>query len=156
MILQIDGDLVIDGQIEVPSMGSTGLGTDVIWWLGGLYKFSSSAKYKDNIQPLRDDFYKILHTDPKSFTCRTTGQRGIGFIAEEFDNLGLGNLVVYDEHGEPDSIQYKLISVYLIEVLKDQVEATKQLREKHELLEDRIEALERTIHQLTEGKMIEP
>ena len=73
------------------------------------------------------------------------GQTGIGFIAEEFAALGLTDLVVYDKDGRPDGIQYDRVPVYMLEVLKKQVQATELLRQDNELLKQRIEALEKAM-----------
>ena len=107
-------------------------------------KFPSSLRYKNNIQPL-DDAGKIMQAESKSFTWKRNGRSGIGFIAEDFDALGLTDLVIYNEDGQPDAIRYNLVPVYMLEVLKNQVQATEQLRQENELLKQRIEALERAI-----------
>jgi hypothetical protein len=163
---------VLSGQVYVPGMIGIGIETQPVQWVydppageeerGILLKYSSSARYKDNIQPVDIDFHKILQANPKSFTCKTTRQKGIGFIAEEFDQLGLCNLVIYDKDGRPDAIRYKLISVYLLEVIKDQVKSTEQLKgdneslkQKNQSLEQRLAALEKTIQQLAKGKEFE-
>ncbi|MFA4879991.1 MAG: hypothetical protein WC650_00005, partial [Candidatus Doudnabacteria bacterium] len=87
---------------------------------GSVYRSTSSLRYKDDVQTLQDDFTKILEARPTSFIDKATGRRDIGFIAEEFDALGLSNLVVYDEQGRPDAIKYERISLYQNEVLKEQ------------------------------------
>ena len=111
---------------------------------GTLGKVGSSARFKEDIEPLKDDFHKILEAKPKSFTWKENGEKGIGFIAEEFDALGLTDLVYYED-GQPFSIRYELVPLYLLEVIKDQVETTKQLKEKNKLLEQRVEALEKIL-----------
>jgi hypothetical protein len=79
----------------------------------------SSARYKTDIRHLDDDFYKILKVDPKYFTYKRTGQKAIGYIAEDFDALGLKHLVGYNKDGLPDTISYDKLAIYTIEVLKD-------------------------------------
>lgn len=162
-------DVRVSNEVFVPNMIGVSIELPVVQWVdlpgdyrGVLRKFTSSARYKDNIQPADDDFHKILQVNPKSFTCKTTRQRGIGFIAEEFDQLGLSNLVIYDKDGRPDAIKYKVISVYLLEVIKDQVKSTEQLKaeseslkQKNQSLEQRLTALERAIQQLAKGKEYE-
>jgi len=68
--------------------------------------------------------------------------------------MGLGSLVTYNNDGEPDALKYELVSLYLLEVLKDQVETTQdqaetieQLQAKNQSLEQRVEALERLMQQ---------
>ena len=69
---------------------------------------------------------------------KASGQREIGYIAEEFHGMGLKNLVIYDKDGRPDGLKYELVSLYLLEIMKDQVEALRELKD----LKNRIEALE--------------
>jgi hypothetical protein len=126
--------LHVNGKVYISDMDGTSSGSTVRWYNNRLYYYSSSEKYKDDIQPLEEDFYKILEAQPKSFIDKVSGERNIGYIAEEFDELGLTNLVNYRE-GEPDALKYELVSLYLLEVVKD-------LKEKNEELEKRIETLE--------------
>ncbi len=86
---------------------------------GNLYRDTSSRRYKENIQPLDDDFAKILQLAPRSFIYKDSQLESFGYIAEELDDLGLDNLVIYNEEGDPESIRYDKLSVYLIEIVKD-------------------------------------
>ena len=79
---------------------------------------SSSARFKDNIKNLNDDWSKILQVQPRSFTYKSDGSADIGYIAEEFDALGLKDLVGYDKDGLPWNIQYDKVAVYDTEILK--------------------------------------
>lgn len=103
---------------------------------------TSSIRYKENINPFIDDFHKILELSPKSFTFKETGQKSFGYIAEELDKLGLKNLVSYDENGQPDAALYKLIPVYLLEIIKDQQDSLNKLKTKTIEFEARIKTLE--------------
>ena len=149
--LHVNGKAYIDQMDSVITEGYI-----VRWYNNRLCRTSSSARYKDDIQPLEESFDKILRAEPKSFTGKTSGKRGIGFIAEEFDALELKDLVVYKD-GHPDGVKYELVGVYLLEVLKEQVKATKQLKAENESLKQRIEALERVAagHQLGAWKEIQ-
>jgi septal ring factor EnvC (AmiA/AmiB activator) len=44
----------------------------------------------------------------------------IGFIAEELDALGLQNLVLYNDYGQPDGVMYDRTVIYLIPILREQ------------------------------------
>ena len=139
------GDLdIVDGDVYIQSMAGTASGSPVRIWNDRLYYQSSSAKYKDDIQELTDDFNKILDAQPKSFIDKATGQRNIGYIAEEFDKLGLDNLVIYKD-GQPDALKYDLVSLYLLEVVKD-------ANEENEGLKHRIEVLEAAVTKLISSK----
>ncbi|MDD5593456.1 MAG: tail fiber domain-containing protein [Candidatus Margulisbacteria bacterium] len=95
---------------------------------------NSSKRYKDNIQPLNDDFYKILQAKPKTFTYKDTGNKDIGYIAEDIDELGLKNLVIYNKDGQPDALKYDKIPLYILEIVKaQQTQIEKQQKEIDEL-----------------------
>jgi hypothetical protein len=130
------------GKVRITDMPNIAVGTTVKWGLGGkgnIGKGVSSARFKENIEPLADDFHKILKTKPKSFTPKDSTVKGIGFIAEDFDELGLDHLLIYED-GRPLSIRYELISLYLLEVMKDQVATNKELKAENELLKMQLEA----------------
>ena len=83
---------------------------------------SSSLRFKNNIQPLADDWSKILQVQPKSFLYNNQPDNtlNIGYIAEDFDALGLKDLVQYDGQGRPSGINYDKISLYDTEIIKQQ------------------------------------
>ena len=80
---------------------------------------SSSQRYKTNLRHIGTDRYKkLLDIDTYFFKYIETGGDGFGMIAEELDELGYRELVVYDALGRPDNIQYKLLSVALLNLLQ--------------------------------------
>ena len=111
---------------------------------GGFYYASSSAKYKEDIQSFNDDFTKILKAQPKSFVDKHSRERNIGFIAEEFDELGLKHLVIYKDD-QPDALNYELISLYLLEIVKVHENSNQQLQDQVNALTQRLEDLEAVI-----------
>lgn len=56
---------------------------------GNFYTLTSSARFKDNIRDYNTDFARILQVKPKAFNYKATGAPDIGYIAEEFEKLGL-------------------------------------------------------------------
>ena len=108
---------------------------------GGIYYASSSARYKDNIQPFKDDWHKILNLEPKQFTYKQSGHQAIGYIAEQLDSIGLKALVYYNEKGEPESIHYQLMSIYLIELLKEYDRRIRELEMQVQKLKEENEIL---------------
>lgn len=102
----------------------------------------SSARYKDNIAPLTDDFSKILLAEPKSFNYKANGVRDIGYIAEELDAAGLKELVIYNKEGQPDSVRYNRIHMYLLEVIKQNVQDIQDQKIQISELEKRVGELE--------------
>jgi hypothetical protein len=99
---------------------------------GIIYYSTSSLRYKTNIQNLTDNFSSILKLTPRSFTCKNTGKHDIGLIAEEVDALGLKNLVIYDKDGQPESLKYDRIPLYLLEVLKTRQNNIEDLKKQRE------------------------
>ncbi len=125
--------LHVEGKVYVATMDATVSGEPVYWYNNRLCRYTSSAKFKDDIRPLETDFNKILQVQPRSFVDRSSGLRGIGYIAEEFEALGLRDLVTYRD-GEPDGLRYELVSLYLLEVIKAQAARIERLEETVESL----------------------
>ncbi len=83
------------------------------------YYDNSTMRAKENIMPLSDDFSKLLKAVPKAYTRpNNPGVWEMGYIAEEFEELGLSKLLWYDEEGLPESINYDKIILYTNENLK--------------------------------------
>ena len=95
---------------------------------------SSSKRYKTDIEDVQQNrYHKLLTLTPKFFTYIETGRKGFGLIAEELDRLGYRELVVYNRDGKPDNIEYKLLSVALIDVIKNIASSGKIVIEHEEL-----------------------
>ena len=138
-----DGDVRISGGLYVTDV-PYGDHKNAQWnsGTGQLYHDNSSAKTKENIISLEDDFEKILTVEPKTYTRPNDPNRWeIGYIAEEFNEIGLNKLVYYDEQGLPEAINYRKISMYLVEVIKD-------MAHKSSNYEQRINQLELQLNQL--------
>ena len=134
LLVHCNSGIMLGGAyVSVDNMSGTTGGNLVRWYNDRLYYDSSSKRYKRDIQPLEDNFEKILDVEPKSFIDRASGERNIGFIAEELADLGLGNLVI-ERDGRPDAIKYQLISVYLLEMIKEVKKENQELREAVEEL----------------------
>jgi hypothetical protein len=118
------------------NMDATTLGSYVRWYNGRLYYHGTSKAYMDDIRELKDDFHKILQAEPRSFIDKETSERNIGYIAEEFEELGLTNLVTYRD-GQPDAIKYELVCLYLVELMKDRGGQIEELTRRIEALESR-------------------
>jgi len=93
-----------------------------------VYYVSSSERYKEDIKSFTDDWWKILETEPKSFTFKASQIKDIGYIAEDFQALGLTNLLYYDAEGLPTSIKYEKISLYLVEIAKAQKKEIEEMK----------------------------
>lgn len=108
-----------------------GNGVDVVADASGnLFKQSSSARFKEAITTFRDDFAKVLSLQPVSFRYKDSGHTSVGYLAEDVHEQELPSLVSYDDEGRPESVHYKLLSVYLLEIVKTQQSALSALREQ--------------------------
>lgn len=99
-------------------------------WNAGV-SVGSSRKLKENIRKFTDKWRKVLQLEPVKFKYKDRPGDQIGYIAEDLDSIGLKDLVVYDKNDEPLGINYAMINVYLVEMIKDQ--------------EKRIQALEKGV-----------
>ncbi len=133
-------------QTPLAIVGLTGTtsGSYLRIWGSNVYYASSSRKNKKDIVPLTDDFHKILNAKPVAFTDKVSGERNIGYIAEEFDEIGLDNLVVYED-GEAISLSYELVSLYNLEIIKEQQKVLDQQETVIEELKQEIEKLKEVV-----------
>jgi hypothetical protein len=82
---------------------------------------SSSKRNKTKIRDWQPRGERILDVKPKKFEfISEPGKTQIGCIAEDFDEQGLEELVSYDDKGNPCSIEYDKITLYLVDVVKKQ------------------------------------
>ncbi|MBN2058231.1 MAG: tail fiber domain-containing protein [Candidatus Saganbacteria bacterium] len=138
--LDVGDDLDVDGELHIGTVypQSIGSGTYYLTYNSGTDKvgyMASSRRYKKNIQPLAENFDLILKAEPRSFEWKESGDKDFGYIAEELEEAGLKNLVIYDQQGRPDAVKYDKVSLYLLEVVKE-------LKAKNDELEARIKVLE--------------
>ena len=108
------------GNIIAPGLEGFGAGAPMIYDPGGEIGFdNSSRRFKTDIRTMGEDWTKIFQTRPVTYTrpaSRDTWE--IGYIAEELDSIGLGNLVGYDLEGLPFYIRYDRVALYLAEIVK--------------------------------------
>ena len=104
---------------------------------GVLYRQSSSARYKENIQDMTFGLSELMSLRPVTFEANTenTGLKFGGFIAEEVHDTGLVEFVEYNDEGQPDAVGY----ANMVSLL------TKAIQEQQAIIEDlqtRLSALE--------------
>jgi len=82
---------------------------------------SSSLRYKKDLREVEPNRYKdmVRQINPYFFKYIKGGHKGFGLIAEELDRLGYRELVIYDSQGRPDNIDYRLLAVALLRIIKD-------------------------------------
>jgi hypothetical protein len=135
--------LHVVGTVKVTGLG-TGTGSTVRYntTTGALGYDSSSVRYKENVRPFETDWVALLNAEPVTYTRPDSpNDWEVGFIAEDFEAIGLGPLVLHDETGRPDAIQYDRITLYLVQIAKAQ---QKELADKAA----RIGALEKSVEEL--------
>ena len=121
---------------------------------GGLITIatSSSRRYKEQIEDYAPDVEGVLALQPRSWAPKdedpdltlTANGRYVGFIAEEVHDLGLTDLVVYneDEYGtpRPDGLNYDRFAAAQQVVLVDHDARIKELEEQVALLLSRLDS----------------
>jgi hypothetical protein len=124
---------------------------------GQLSQDNSTRRDKRDIRPLseNDDVMKLLQVEGKIYTRPWDRQRwDLGFIAEDFDDLGLKRLVWYEKDGKtPASLNYTKMVVYLTEIAKiqqKQIEAQKKRIETLEKKGEEVEALKAQVEALVQ------
>ncbi|WP_414842353.1 phage tail spike protein [Enterococcus saccharolyticus] len=135
---------------------------------GTLGRVTSALKYKTDVRVANDviqNAHNLLSIQPKSWFDKTeladkgSSKRYYGFIADEFDALGLSEVVVYGESGQVESLAYDRISMYHNVILNDHEQQlasiTQQLNtvansrlQETLLLESRLLSLQETVEQL--------
>jgi hypothetical protein len=126
------GNLNVKGSLQVTDM-PYGDKKNVQWDEGSkqFYQDNSSRKSKENITILDDKFSQIMQVEPKTYTRPGSPSIWeIGYIAEEFHELGLGNLIYYEKDGSPGAIHYDKISIYLLEIIKELCQKINQIEQR--------------------------
>jgi len=104
---------------------------------------SSTRKLKKEISDYSIDIDKLFLLQPKRFKYRNQARDAsknrewdYGYIAEEALELGVEEIVGYDEKGEVDSINYGLLSVFVLELVKKQQSEINLLSEEIKRLKE--------------------
>lgn len=115
---------------------------------GNFARSTSSRRYKSDIQDV-DYGLTALQLQPRTWVDKseyeangnsTEGLERIpGFIAEELHDLGLTELVQYNENGEPDAVYYDRMLVAVIPVIKAQQVIIETLEARLAALEDKVQ-----------------
>jgi hypothetical protein len=131
--------LEVSGVIRVTGLSSASAGTDVnIDANGNLYKVSSSERYKKDIRPTSFNRDDVLKLRPVQFKWKSTNESDIGLIAEEVEQL-IPNLVARNKAGEPESVKYSQLSVYLLDVIKQQQQEIDALQHELKFIKQKLE-----------------
>nr|DAF32495.1 MAG TPA: tail protein [Caudoviricetes sp.] len=118
---------------------------------GTLGRITSARKYKMNIQVANKivaDAKKILEINPVSWIDKfelSSGNvkgRYYGFIADEFHEKGMTEVVFYDEKGQVEGLAYDRLTMYHNVILSDHEREIQLLKQEVEQLKIRIQELE--------------
>jgi hypothetical protein len=110
----------------------------------------SSIRWKTNIRSIDNPLEKVLKLRGVYFNwdAEHGGEHDMGMIAEEVGEV-LPEIVGYEENGiDATGMDYGKLTPLLVESIKE-------LKRENNKLEERIEALERTIHELAKVKELE-
>lgn len=108
--------------------GMSGAANVVVDSSGILGRSTSARRYKTDIIDATNVMakaHRILELNPREWFDRRelrekgTSERYYGFIADEFHELGLNEVVTYDEQGRPDALAYDRIAIYLLPLIKE-------------------------------------
>lgn len=117
---------------------------------GTLGRTTSARKYKADIQPAYDVIAKakkVLDINPSSWWDKgeladgVAKERYYGFIADEFAEAGLNEVVVYRD-GEIESLAYDRIPMYHNVILNEHEKEIQELKAKVQQLENEIRVLQ--------------
>ena len=85
---------------------------------GNVIYAASSRRYKYDINNITfNALDNLLSLQPRKFKWKSNHKEDWGLIAEEVDELGFKELVNYNNK-EPESVQYKKVSLVLLEYIK--------------------------------------
>lgn len=151
----IGGNLVVNGQHNVGGglYAPNAYSTDITWtrrtaWWGndGRAGYASSSRRKKTAIKSADEraLLALLDVEPKTFRYRAEIIRRtslrinagedyvpaheLGLIAEELDEAGLGAFVFYGDDGQPDGIEYGMLTVALLAIARRQRDEIAEMR----------------------------
>jgi hypothetical protein len=103
---------------------------------------SSSLRYKTDIEPYRRGLDVIDRLQPIAFTRKLTGTRDVGLAAEDVEQIE-PLLTFRNEKDEIEGVKYELLTVVLVNAIKQQQEQLQQQQHLIEQLQSRLTRLER-------------
>lgn len=156
---QADGSLTLNSsnnQVAVGHNTTSASANAVMDAFGILMRSTSSRRYKQDISDVDIDPAAVLALRPRMWRDRRecendpdTGQHYVGFIAEEMDEAGLHQFVIYDEDGQPDAIAYDRLAVALVALAQSERKQRETAETKTAELEKTVEGLGTQVGKLT-------
>lgn len=118
----------------------SGSATMTVTSAGTLGRVTSARKYKTEItkpQEVVEKAEKILQIEPAQWKdkaeIKTHGDSKLyhGFIADEFHDIGLTEVVQYNDDGEVEGLSYDRLSIYLVPLIKNLYKEIAELKSKN-------------------------
>lgn len=137
--LWIWGNTYNFGKIKLGASASGGgsqhvcIGTDSEIGSAVLSLCSSSIRYKTNVENFTRGLDLITRLRPVSFDWKSNGQRDVGFIAEEVNQVE-PLLNEYKPNGEIEGVKYAQITTALVNAVKEQQEQIRRQQEQIDAL----------------------
>jgi len=128
-----------DKELKVAEGGNVGIGVDrpsnllTLKKLGGSaiadgWTTYSSARWKDNIQPIQDPIETLQRLRGVSFDWKADGHYDIGLVAEEVGAV-VPKVVAFEGNGfDARSVDYARVVALLIEAIKEQQKEIEELK----------------------------
>ena len=118
----------------------SGSATMTVTSAGTLGRVTSARKYKTEItkpQEVVEKAEKILQIEPAQWKdkaeIKTHGDSKLyhGFIADEFHDLGLTEVVQYNDEGEVEGLSYDRLTIYLLPLIKNLYKEIAELKKQN-------------------------
>jgi hypothetical protein len=114
-----NGAFYAQGVYNYSSTGGTQVNVDSG---GNLFRFTSSQRYKREINNYTKGLSDLLNIQPKSFKSKNPkeGEKVFaGLIAEQIDEIGLTEFVEYNDEGQPDAVHYSAMTALLVKAIQE-------------------------------------
>ena len=134
MTIVNDGDVEFTGTVRAPAFVPT-----------------SSRRFKENIQTLKDANELVAQLRGVSFNWKKTGKPSVGLIAEEVADV-IPAVVDWEKDGQAAGLNYSALVGVLVEALKDQQKAAEQQQHKMEMQQAAIESLQTQLSEVEQLK----
>ncbi len=108
---------------------------------------ASSIRYKTNIAAFSSGLSLIRQLRPVTFDWKANGQRDVGFIAEEVEQVQ-PLFVTYSAEGEVQGVKYERLSVAFVNAFKEQQAQIEQQQQRLDAQQKQLTQQQNLIHDL--------
>jgi hypothetical protein len=125
---------------------------------GQLGTISSSRRVKEDIQPMGSASERLLELRPVTFRYKQPYEDGsqpvqFGLVAEEVAQV-FPELVVYGEHGEPETVSYHLLATLLLNEFQKERSAAQAQATELAQLKEQMAAMAAVIERLEHAQIV--